>query len=182
MVGVKKTDRLSPPLMYAFRAAHEARDAKTKLDLRDEGGDRVIAGRRMAVRTAITEPALRREVAQDLDALMNTIAMESSEDLAPFEHARRSILNYGLPDITHRSIDELSVNDVSDEIKAALMRHEPRLVPASIRVSKDAEINEAELKMRFVVRADLVCVPLNVPVEFVADLELDSGNISVGRL
>jgi type VI secretion system protein ImpF len=168
--------------MYAFRAAHEARDAKTKLDLRDEAGERVIAGRRMAVRTAITEPALRREVAQDLDALMNTIAMESSEDLSPFEHARRSILNFGLPDITHRSIDEMSVDDVSDEIKAALIRHEPRLVPASIRVSKDAEINEAELKVRFVVRADLVCEPLNVPVEFVADLELDSGNISVGRL
>jgi type VI secretion system protein ImpF len=36
--------------------------------------------------------------------------------------------------------------------------------------------------MRFVVRADLMCEPLNVPVEFVADLELDSGNISVGRI
>ena len=182
MVGVKKTDRLSPPLMYAFRAAHEARDAKTKLDLRDEAGERVIAGRRMAVRTAITEPALRREVAHDLDALMNTIALESSEDLTAFEHARKSILNFGLPDITHRSIDEMSIEDISGEIKAALIHHEPRLMPASIRVSKDAEINEAELKIRFVVRADLVCEPLNVPVEFVADLELDSGNISVGRL
>jgi len=182
MAGVKKNDRLSPPLMYAFRSAHEARDAKTKLDLRDEAGERVISGRRMAVRTAITEPTLRREVARDLEALMNTIALESSEDLEPFEHVRASVLNFGLPDITHRSIDELSVESVSDEIRAALIRHEPRLIPASIRVAKDPEINEAELKMRFVVRAELMCVPLNVPVEFVADLELDSGNIVVGRL
>jgi len=108
--------------------------------------------------------------------------MESSEDLEPFEHVRASILNFGLPDITHRSIDELSVESVSDEIRAALTRHEPRLIPASIRVTKDPEINEAELKIRFVVRAELMCVPLNVPVEFVADLELDSGNIVVGRL
>jgi type VI secretion system protein ImpF len=182
MAGVKKTDRLSPPLMYAFRSANEARDAKTRLDLRDEAGERILAGRRMAVRTAITEPTLRREVARDLDALMNTIAMESSEDLEPFEHVRRSILNFGLPDITHRSIDELSVEVVGDEIKAALTHHEPRLVPASIRVSKDPEINEAELKIRFIVRAELLCEPLNVPVEFVADLELDSGNIVVARL
>lgn len=182
MVGVKKKDRLSPPLMYAFRSAHEARDAKAKLDLRDEAGERIIAGRRMAARTAINEPTLRAEVARDLDALMNTIALESSEDLELFEHARRSILNFGLPDITHRTIDELGVEDVTGEIKAALIRHEPRLIPASIRISKDAEINEAELKLRFVVRADLVCEPLNVPVEFVADLELDSGNITVGRL
>jgi len=182
MVGVKKKDRLSPPLMYAFRSAHEARDAKTKLDLRDEAGERVIAGRRMAARTAITEPTLRREVARDLDSLMNTIALESSEDLEPFDHVRASVLNLGLPDITHRSIDEVSVEGVSDEIRSALIRHEPRLIPASIRVVKDSEINEAELKVRFVVRADLVCEPLNVPVEFVADLELDSGNISIGRL
>jgi len=182
MASVKKTDRLSPPLMYAFRSAHEARDAKTRLDLRDEAGERVIAGRRMAVRTAITEPTLRREVARDLDALMNTIALESTEDLRPFEHVRRSILNFGLPDITHRSIDEVAVEDVGDEIRSALVRHEPRLIPTTIRVARDPEINEAELKVRFVVRAELLCEPLNVPVEFVADLELDSGNISVGRL
>jgi type VI secretion system protein ImpF len=182
MASVKKTDRLSPPLMYAFRSAHEARDAKTRLDLRDEAGERVIAGRRMAVRTAITEPTLRREVARDLDGLMNTIALESSEDLAHFDHVRASVLNYGLPDITHRSIDERSVEDVGEEIRSALTRHEPRLIAATIRVARDPEINEAELKIRFVVRAELLCEPLNVPVEFVADLELDSGNISVGRL
>ena len=182
MVGSKRKDRLSPPLMYAFRGASQARDAKTPLDLRDEAGERIIAGRRAAVRMAITEPTLRREVARDLDALMNTIAMESSEDLRPFEHVRKSILNYGLPDITHRSIDELSVNDVGEEIRSVLVRYEPRLIRDSIRVTKHSEINEAELKVRFVVRADLLCEPLNVPVEFVADLELDSGTITVGRL
>ena len=49
MAGRDKKDRLSPPLMYAFRGAHEARDAKKKLDLRDEAGERVIANRRIAV-------------------------------------------------------------------------------------------------------------------------------------
>ena len=81
MADLVRKDRLSPPLMYAFRSAHEARDAKKKLDLRDESGERVIASRRTAARAAITEPTLRREVARDLDALMNTIALESTQDL-----------------------------------------------------------------------------------------------------
>src|SRR3982751_3712951 len=160
MVGANNKNRLSPPLMYAFRAAHEARDAKTKLDLRDEAGERVIAGRRTAVRTAITEPTLRREVARDLDSLMNTIAMESSEDLEPFDHVRKSILNFGLPDIAHRSIDELGVDDIAEEIRSALVRYEPRLIPETIRVAKGTDFDEAELKVRFVVRADLLCEPL----------------------
>ena len=32
------------------------------------------------------------------------------------------------------------------------------------------------------VRADLICDPVNVPVEFVADVELDSGKIKINRL
>jgi len=181
MVGVNNKNRLSPPLMYAFRSAHEARDSKTKLDLRDEAGERVIAGRRSAARTAITEPMLRREVARDLESLMNTIAMESTEDLQRFDYVRKSIVNFGLPDVTHRSIDEFSSEDIGEEIRSALTRYEPRLIPETIRVAKDPTYDEAELKIRFVVRADLMCEPLNVPVEFVADREVDSGAISISR-
>lgn len=50
-----KNDRLAPPLMYAFRAAHEKRDAKQRLDLRDEAGERVIAARRVTTRSPISE-------------------------------------------------------------------------------------------------------------------------------
>src|SRR3954470_21881413 len=107
MVGANNKNRLSPPLMFAFRGAHEARDAKTKLDLRDEDGERVIAGRRSSVRTAITEPMLRREVARDLEALMNTLAIESAQDPERLDYVPRSIFLFVLPDVTHRSIDEV---------------------------------------------------------------------------
>ena len=94
---------------------------------------------------------------------------------------RKSILNFGLPDIAHRSIDETGVDSISEEIRRALIHFEPRLVPQTIRVAKASEFDEAELRVRFVVHADLLCEPLNVPVEFVADLELDSGNVTVSR-
>lgn len=164
--------------MHAFRGAHESKDAKQKLDLRDATGERVIAARRVAVRTTITEPHLRREVARDLEALVNTVAMDSTEDLSPFEAVRKSVLNYGLPDIVHRSIDEGSVGDIAKEIKAALLDHEPRLARATIDVVRDTRVDKFELKIRFVVRAELLCHPVNVPVEFVADVEMDSGAIS----
>lgn len=182
MAGPGKNNRLSPPLMFAFRSAFEARDAKKKHDLRDETGERVISSRRTTARTAITEPMLRREVARDLDALVNTIALESSQDLEPFDHARKSILNFGLPDIAHRSIDEISINDVGYEIATALMNFEPRLISDTIRVKRDEDVGPDELKVRFVVRADLSCEPLNVPIEFVADFEVDTGKIVINRL
>lgn len=182
MSTIGKKERLSPPLMHAFRSAYEARDSKKKLDLRDESGERIIANRRTTARVAITEPTLRREVARDLDSLMNTIALESTQDLRASEYVRRSILNFGFPDIAHRSIDEISVNDVSHEIATVLMNYEPRLLRDTIQVQRDSTIDSADLKVRFIVRADLACEPLNVPIEFVADVEVDSGKIVINRL
>jgi len=172
-----RKNRLSPPFMHAFRSAHEKKDAKQKLDLRDAAGERVIAARRAAVRATISEPHLRLEVARDLEALVNAVALESTEDLSAFEAVRKSVLNYGLPDIVHRSIDETSVDHISKDIEAALLGYEPRLIAGTIDVSRDTELDKAELKIRFVVRAELMCHPVNVPVEFIADVEMDSGNI-----
>jgi type VI secretion system protein ImpF len=182
MYGPRRKDRLSPPLMFAFRSAHAARDAKKKPEPQSLGGARVAPGRGPAGRAPITEAQLRREVALDLESLMNTVAMESSDDLEPFEHVRKSIINFGFPDLAHRSIDEASVDDVKDELERVLINFEPRLDRSTINASRDLTVSTDELKVRFVVRAELRCEPINVPVEFVADVELDSGNIQINRL
>lgn len=181
MSFTQRKNRLSPPFMHAFRSAFEKKDARQRLDLRDEAGDRVIAARRAAVRTTISEPHLRREVARDLERLVNAIALESTEDLSALAAVRKSILNYGLPDLIHRSIDEAGVDHISGEIQNALQNYEPRLVPGTIEVLRDGSVDESELKVRFLVRADLLCTPVNVPVEFIADVELDGGGVIVKK-
>ena len=182
MVASNRKDRLSPPLMHAFRAAHAARDATKKIDLRDEAGERIIAGRRAVSRAPITESALRREVANDLESLMNTVALESAEDLRDFAHVRKSILNFGLPDLVHRSVDDAGVDDVKNEIETVLMHYEPRLAPGSIHAARDRSVDPTELKIRFIVRAELRCDPVDVPVEFIADLDVDGNVIQINRL
>jgi type VI secretion system protein ImpF len=167
--------------MHVFRSAHAAKDAKKRIDIRDESGERVLAGRRLRVRHVITESVLRQEVARDLDALLNTIALESSVDMSETPNARKSILNFGIPDLTKRTIDELGVNEIPDEIRTAIVNFEPRLAAASLHIERDTSVDAAELKVRFIVRADLTCDPVHVPVEFIADV-IESGQIVVNRL
>jgi type VI secretion system protein ImpF len=167
--------------MHVFRAAHEAKDAKKDVDIRNEAGERVLAGRRMRARQVITETVLRREVARDLDALLNTIAMESTIGMTQVPWARKSILNFGLPDVTNRTIDENAVGDIPDEIRSAIVTYEPRLAAASLHIERDTSVDAAELKVRFIVRAELTCDPVHVPVEFIADI-VESGQIIVNRL
>ena len=162
--------------MHAFREAHRVRDAKKQIDLRDADGERIIAGRRQSGRP-ISESALRQEVGDDLQVLFNTIALGSTVDLSGLEQVRGSILNFGLPDIAHRSFEEAGVDDISEEIRAALVRFEPRLLPDTIHVSRDTSADPAALKVRFVVRAVLRCEPADVGVEFVTNVDLDTGRV-----
>jgi type VI secretion system protein ImpF len=173
--------RLSPPLMYVFRATYAAKDAKKRLDIRDAAGERVIAHRRLRARQVITEKTLRQEVARDLDTLLNTIALESTVDMSEAPHARKSILNFGIPDLSTRTIDEIRVDDIPEEIREAIINFEPRLAADSLKIERDKSVDIVELKVRFIVRAELVCDPVHVPVEFIADM-IEGGKITVSRL
>src|SRR6266699_6065785 len=110
MARLDSKTRLSPPLMHVFRSAHEAKDAKKTIELRNEHGERVLAGLSLRPRQVITEPGLRREVGRDVDNLLNSIALESTIDMTDAPFARNSIVNFGIPDIAHRTIDEAAVD------------------------------------------------------------------------
>lgn len=171
--------RVRIPLLEAFRAANRDKDARLHLDLRDDNGERVIAGRRAQARSAVSASDLQLSVAQDLEHLMNTVNFEAGVDLAAFPHVGRSVLNRGFVDIARMSIEESAVSDIAAEIASVMRLYEPRLVPDSISAWRDTDIDPAELKLRFVVRAEIRSDPLNLPVEFVADLERDTGRIKV---
>jgi type VI secretion system protein ImpF len=178
---VQKNDRSAPPLMHAFRAAHRDRDATVKVDIRHQG-DRVIASRRMMARAPIPETELRKTVNTELVALFNTINLEAIEDLSAAPEVRKSIINFGFPSLTRRTIDENEVGGIAREIELALRDFEPRLVGGSIKARRDDTVSPDELRVRFLVSAALKAQPVEVPVQFVAEVELDSGKIKLDRL
>ena len=183
MPPVAKSNRLSAPLMWAFRNAADMKDSRTGGRRPPDGdGAPVISGRKGAAIASVTEAVLRREVWRDLEQLLNTISLESSvKDIVDFPLARRSIINFGLPDISRRTIDELLANNraVEREIETALRNYEPRLLAGTVKVKRDTKIDPASLKVRFYIQADLFCRPVDVPVEFTADVDVSSGRFEV---
>lgn len=173
--------RVRIPLMEAFRAAHRERDARVHLDVRDAGGERVIAGRRAGARAAVSVADLQRSVATDLERLLNAVNFAAGVDLDALPHVARSVINHGFVDIARLSIEDGAVNDIAAEIERVLRAFEPRLSARSISARRDDTVDSAELKLRFVVNAEIEADPLNVPVQFVADLERDTGRVRVAQ-
>jgi type VI secretion system protein ImpF len=167
--------------MQAFRAAHHSRDARTRADVR-EGGERVLSSRRMSSRTPISESELRKIVISDVGALLNTVNLNSAQNLSEAPEVGKSILNFGFPDIARLSIDENAVLQVAQQLEAALRDFEPRLVRGSVKAHRDETVSPNELRVRFLVSAALRMQPVDVPVQFVAEVELDSGKLKIDRL
>ena len=178
----RRPDRLAVPLMQAFRASFRARDSTKIIEQRDEFGDRIVAGRRSSPRRAATEQALREDLSEDLAILLNTVSLASAVDLTSMPHMAKSVLNFGLADLSAKSAGSEAVERIAGELRTALKHFEPRLIAETISIERDALADMKELKVRFVIHADMHATPLDVPVDFVADIEIDSAKMKVSRV
>lgn len=177
----KNGERFQVPLMFAFRDAFDAGDARKRIDER-VGGERVISGRGSLKRRGADEIALKRNLAADLLALVNTIDLGSAVDLGDFDYVGRSVLNFGLHDIGHLTSQEAGVDEIARDLSEALIQHEPRLDPETLSVARDADFDEVNQRIRFRVSAEMACKPLDVPIEFVAEIDVGSGKVHLTRL
>ena len=106
----------------------------------------------------------KQAVARDLESLLNSRRVDFEERIESMPQARRSILTYGITDLSSLSLlDPGAQGYLRTQIKTAIERHEPRLhkVAVTLRASKGA-INRVD----FVITARLKSVPLTEPMSF----------------
>lgn len=120
---------------------------------------------------------LKRSVARDLEALLNSRSVDLDDDIGRYPQARNSVVDFGITDLSSLSL--LDPGDrayLRDKIRITVERHEPRL--GKVRVSLDApEGNERMLRFR--VDALLKVLPSRPPVRFDATLQLSSNSCQV---
>ena len=168
--------------MHAFREAFRMRDAAKPIDNRNDAGERVIAGRRTSPRSAVGEVALRSELGEDLASLLNTVELGAIEDLHDYERVASSILNFGVPDLAAIAASPEAARQVANLLRQRLELYECRLVAGTVVVSGEPLDDTASGQLRFHINAEMYSTPTDIPVEFVADVEVESGKIRVFRM
>jgi type VI secretion system protein ImpF len=180
--GERRIKPLQVPLLYAFREAAAMGDSRKVEDERDADDARVLTQRGSVRRRGANEWQLRRNLDLDLGDLVNTVNLGSCIDLEGLDHVRESVLNYGVDDMTHLTMDALAVHDLAAALRRSLLRHEPRLVPETIEVQMRKETDEVNQRIAFEVVADMACRPVDIPLEFVAELDVGSGKVRLRNL
>jgi type VI secretion system protein ImpF len=135
----------------------------------------------------LTHTALRKAVLRDLRWLLNTVNVESSQDLGSFENIRSSTLNYGICALAGKRMSEIDWVDLENAIAGAIRQFEPRILPDSIMVRcvSDTSILEHHNIVSFKIKGMLWCVPYPQEFMFRTDIDLESGHMDLsdmGRL
>ncbi|MEP4196416.1 MAG: type VI secretion system baseplate subunit TssE [Aliishimia sp.] len=167
-------------LMHVFRASAESRSSRFTGSQRQEDG-RTVTVRTKQKREGVDESELRRHLNMDLNALMNTIRLDAVVNLDTHPYVAKSILNYGFTDMSSLTRSEKTDHQIAASIRQSLIDHEPRLIPESIEITI-IPINEAAAqKVSFEISAELVAEPADIPLDFVAEVDLGAGKMKLNR-
>jgi type VI secretion system protein ImpF len=123
--------------------------------------------------------AMERAVARDVEALLNS-RQEALEELpAEFVEVNRSLVTYGLPDLTSLSLlNKDDRNRIRRAVEQAIIQFEPRLL--RVRVALEAP-RDHDRGLRFRIDALLRVYPAPEPVTFDAVLQLNTQQYVVQR-
>jgi type VI secretion system protein ImpF len=191
---MSELSRYAVPLMHSFRDAYENRDSRLekvewKADPREtvkeaadaDGGERVLSAAIRMRRRGFTETQIRQSVIDNMIDIVNTIDLQSSVELKDLEFASKSILNYGIYDLTHLTSDDSNLPMVEQNVTNAIINYEPRIRKESVHVRRDVEFNDVVQKLRLSIYAEVSYHPLDIPIEFVAEIDLSSGKVGIGK-
>lgn len=181
MAELTSQERLQPSLLDRLTDA-DPRSAKESIDAR-----------------VLTRQQLRAAVLRDLSWLFNTTRLEPSRvsgtanDPAlkvqqrlwrEMSHARRSVVNYGLPSLSGETVGRLDFPAVEAAVRQAIIDFEPRIDPATLSVEIHIEggMRNHHNMLRLMIRGHMWNQPVPLELLLAADVDVETGMAAVRDL
>lgn len=123
---------------------------------------------------------LRECVVRDLGWLLNTVCLSVSQDLEPYPEVQRSVLNFGIPDLTGRVPTGADVAGIEQSVRQAIIDFEPRLLRDTLKVNVRVQRWRADNRvLQFTVQAHLWAQPVPLDVRFRSEVDVDTGAATI---
>jgi type VI secretion system protein ImpF len=157
------TERLQPSLLDRLTDD----DPLSQKEGRD---DRVIDIRR-----------LRDIIRRDLSWLLNTNNAETLIDPQRYPHATRSVLNYGLREVSGDYATTDRAMRIRNAIREAIERFEPRIEAGTLEVALRQDEKHAQPIVVFDIRADMWAQPLPMELYLRSVVDITTGQVELER-
>lgn len=123
---------------------------------------------------------IRACVKRDLDWLLNSSRYSPQEELEGFPDVVNSVLNYGMPDLTGKTVSGLDALHMERLLKQVILNYEPRIIPRtlSIRVIADKTLFDHNAVV-FDIEGELWASPQPLHLHLRTEFELENGQVAV---
>ena len=132
----------------------------------------------------VSRARMREAVLRDLSWLFNTTLLSIDNSLDAYPHAKRSVLNYGLPALSGLTISSLDPSDLEAQVRRAIVDHEARILPDTLRV--EALVSEQQLdhhnQISFRISGQLWAQPVPLELLLHTDIDLETGRVEIKEL
>lgn len=133
-----------------------------------------------ASQQSLSQKAYKEAVIRDLGWLLNCVSLDAVVNLDGYPAVSKSVLNYGLPDLSGRTSSSVEVTDLERDLQHAISQFEPRIISNSLRVkvhSKPEEMGQNSLM--FEIEGVVFEQPMPFQVLLRSKLDLESGEFDV---
>jgi type VI secretion system protein ImpF len=124
---------------------------------------------------------LRDIIQRDLRWLLNTSNLAIEHDLAPYPNVARSVLNYGLTDISGSIATTDRATEIRQAIRTAIETFEPRLLPETLKVNMRQDKVGTGAIISFEIRAELWAEPVPVDLYLRTAFDVATGEVKLNR-
>lgn len=124
---------------------------------------------------------LREIIQRDLSLLLNTTNIESSIDTAALPNVARSVLNYGLREVSGEYSTAIRAELIRKSIKRAITDHEPRIIKGSVEVTLSPEDSQNDMTVALIIRADMWAQPMPLELYLRSKVDVITGEVAMER-
>lgn len=125
---------------------------------------------------------LREAVIRDLAWLLNTCDLATVEDLEDHPMAESSVINYGIPDLTGKTVSGLDLIDLQRQIRQAILNFEPRILPKTLEVRGRKSDDESTTNaLTFEIEGELWSRPIPERLFLKTELDLETGSVTISE-
>lgn len=129
----------------------------------------------------VTRTQMREAVLRDLSWLFNSTRLSASESLDAYPHAKRSVLNFGLPALSGQTASSVDAVSLEAQVREAIIEHEPRILPDTLKV--EALVSDMQLdhhnQISFRISGQLWAQPVPLELLLHTDVDLETGRVDV---
>jgi len=122
---------------------------------------------------------LRQSVLRDIAWLLNAVSLESVQNLENYPEVAKSVLNFGIPDLSGHSLSISDIDVIEKRIRKVIQDYEPRILPSTLRVRVLSTDSYNHNAMNFDIEGDLWMQPLPLRLYLKTQLDFETGNVVV---